>query len=384
MGRGQRRTSFPTALGDHHETSAPQILASGIRRCRAAGRVASRQGASVSDAADYDHCRGGCGRTDGYHRTHYHRAQRNALGQTIVIENNGAAAGSIAHGRAARAAPDGYTLSLGHWGTHVVNGAVYTLAYDVLKDFEPVALISSSTYFMVGKRDLPANDLKDLVAWLKASPDKVTQGTPGAGSPGHIGGILLQSILGVRWTFVPYRGANPVMQALLAGDYDWTFTTPDQGLPQIHAGRVKAYAITAKQRMALAPDVPTTDEAGLPGFYLSYWHGLWAPKGTPKEIVGKLNAAVVSAFGRAGRSFAAHRARTGDFPARAADTGDAWHAAEGRNRKVVAARQSGRHQTGMMRTKVGYSRAVAPLRSNRRVALPLTAWSRTLSASWPE
>jgi tripartite-type tricarboxylate transporter receptor subunit TctC len=221
---------------------------------------------------------------------------RNALGQTIVIENNGAAAGSIAHGRAARAAPDGYTLSLGHWGTHVVNGAVYTLAYDVLKDFEPVALISSSTYFMVGKRDLPANDLKDLVAWLKASPDKVTQGTSGAGSPGHIGGILLQSILGVRWTFVPYRGANPVMQALLAGDYDWTFTTPDQGLPQIHAGRVKAYAITAKQRMALAPDVPTTDEAGLPGFYLSYWHGLWAPKGTPKEIVGKLNAAVVSAL----------------------------------------------------------------------------------------
>jgi len=221
---------------------------------------------------------------------------RNALGQTIVIENNGAAAGSIAHGRVARAAPDGYTLSLGHWGTHVVNGAVYTLAYDVQKDFEPVALISSSTYFMVGKRDLPANDLKALVAWLKASPDKVTQGTSGAGSPGHIGGILLQSILGVRWTFVPYRGANPVMQALLAGDYDWTFTTPDQGLPQIHAGRVKAYAITAKRRMALAPNVPTTDEAGLPGFYLSYWHGLWAPKGTPKEIIGKLNAAVAAAL----------------------------------------------------------------------------------------
>jgi tripartite-type tricarboxylate transporter receptor subunit TctC len=221
---------------------------------------------------------------------------RNALGQTIVIENNGAAAGSIAHGRAARAAPDGYTLSLGHWGTHVVNGAVYALAYDVQKDFEPVALISSSTYFMVGKRDLPANDLKDLVAWLKASPDKVTQGTSGAGSPGHIGGILLQSILGVRWTFVPYRGANPVMQALLAGDYDWTFTTPDQGLPQIRAGRIKPYAVTAKRRMALAPNVPTTDEAGLPGFYLSYWHGLWAPKGTPKEIIGKLNAAVLSAL----------------------------------------------------------------------------------------
>jgi tripartite-type tricarboxylate transporter receptor subunit TctC len=218
------------------------------------------------------------------------------LGQTIVIENNGAAAGSIAHGRIARATPDGYTLSLGHWGTHVVNAAVYTLQYDVLKDFEPIALISVSPYFMVGKRDLPANDLKDLVAWLKASGDKATQGTSGAGSPGHIGGVSLQSMLGTRWLFVPYRGANPVMQALLAGDFDWTFTTPDQGLPQIRAGRIKPYAITARSRMALAPDIPTTDEAGLPGFHLSYWHGLWAPRGTPKAIVETLNAAVVTAL----------------------------------------------------------------------------------------
>jgi tripartite-type tricarboxylate transporter receptor subunit TctC len=218
------------------------------------------------------------------------------LGQTIVIENNGAAAGSIAHGRVARAAPDGYTLSLGHWGTHVVNGAVYTLQYDVLKDFEPVALISVSPYFMVGKRDLPANDLEDFVAWLKASGDKATQGTSGAGSPGHIGGVSLQSMLGTRWLFVPYRGANPVMQALLAGDFDWTFTTPDQGLPQIRAGRIKPYAIAAKSRMALAPGIPTTDEAGLPGFYLSYWHGLWAPRGTPKDIIETLNAAVVAAL----------------------------------------------------------------------------------------
>jgi tripartite-type tricarboxylate transporter receptor subunit TctC len=218
------------------------------------------------------------------------------LGQTIVIENNGAAAGSIAHGRVARAVPDGYTLSLGHWGTHVVNGAVYTLQYDVLKDFEPVALISVSPYFMVGKKELPANDLRDLVAWLKASGDKATQGTSGAGSPGHIGGVSLQSILGTRWVFVPYRGANPVMQALLAGDFDWTFTTPDQGLPQIRAGRIKPYAITAKSRMALAPNVPTTDEAGLPGFYLSYWHGLWAPRGTPKDVIETLNAAVVAAL----------------------------------------------------------------------------------------
>ena len=221
---------------------------------------------------------------------------RNTLGQTIVIENNGAAAGSIAHGRVARAAPDGYTLSLGHWGTHVVNGAVYALQYDTLTDFEPVALISVSPYFIVGRSNLPPGNLKELVAWIKANGEKGTQGTSGAGSPGHIGGALLQSILGTRWVFVPYRGANPVMQALLAGEFDWTFTTPDQGLPQIRAGRVKPYAITAKSRMAQASDVPTTDEAGLPDFYLSYWHALWAPKGTPKEIIAKLNAAVVAAL----------------------------------------------------------------------------------------
>ena len=221
---------------------------------------------------------------------------RATLGQTIVIENNGAAAGSIAHGRVARAAPDGYTLSLGHWGTHVVNGAVYTLTYDTQKDFEPIALISVSPYFMVGKSDLPANDLNDLVAWLKAKGDRATQGTSGAGSPGHIGGVLLQSILRTRWLFVPYRGANPVMQALLAGEFDWTFTTPDQGLPQISARRIKPYAITARSRMANAPNVPTTDEAGLPGFYLSYWHGFWAPRGTPRDIIAKINTAVVVAL----------------------------------------------------------------------------------------
>src|SRR5262250_50670 len=221
---------------------------------------------------------------------------RATLGQTIVIENNGAAAGSIAHGRVARAAPDGYTLSLGHWGTHVVNGAAYALPYDTLTDFEPVALISVSPYFIVGKSNLPPNNLRELVAWITANGERGTQGTSGAGSPGHIGGVLLQSILGTRWIFVPYRGANPLMQALLASEYDWTFTTPDQGLPQIQAGRVKAYAITAKARMAQAPSVPTTDEAGLRDFYLSYWHGLWAPKGTPREFIGKLNAAVVAAL----------------------------------------------------------------------------------------
>src|SRR5256885_8529445 len=160
---------------------------------------------------------------------------RNTLGQTIVIENNGAAAGSIAHGRVARAAPDGYTLSLGHWGTHVVNGAVYSLSYDTLTDFEPVALISQSPYFMVGKSGLPPNSLKELVAWIKANGENGTQGTSGAGSPGHIGGGVLQSLLDTRWVFVPYRGAHPVMQALLGGEVDRALTTPDPGPPPIPA-----------------------------------------------------------------------------------------------------------------------------------------------------
>jgi tripartite-type tricarboxylate transporter receptor subunit TctC len=221
---------------------------------------------------------------------------RMSLGTTIVIENNGSAAGSIAHGRVARASPDGYTLSLGHWGTHVVNGAVYSLTYDVYKDFEPVALISSNPYLMVGRLTLPADDLRGLVGWLKANPVTATQGTSGAGSPGHIGGIMLQSILGVTWQFIPYRGANPVMQDLVAGQFDFTFTPPDQGMPQIRAGRIKVFAVSAKQRLGIAPDVPTTDEAGLPGFYLSYWHGLWAPRGTPKDVVAKLSAAVADAL----------------------------------------------------------------------------------------
>jgi len=235
------------------------------------------------------------GPTDTIGRIIFARIQA-SLGQPIVIENNGAAAGSIAHARVARAAHDGYMLSLGHWGTHVVNGAVYALSYDVLKDFEPISLISNSPYIIVGKSDLAASDLKSLIGQLKSNPNKMIQGTSGAGSPGHIAGALLQSTLGTRWVFVPYRGAGPSMQALLAGEYDWTFSTPDQAVPQIKAGRIKAYAVAAKDRMSLVPNVPTTDEAGLPGFYLAYWHAVWAPKGTPTDIVARLNAAIVAAL----------------------------------------------------------------------------------------
>jgi tripartite-type tricarboxylate transporter receptor subunit TctC len=235
------------------------------------------------------------GPTDTITRTLSER-MRASLGQPIIIENNGAAGGSIAVGRAARAAPDGYTVSIGHWATHVVNGAVYPLQYDLLKDLEPVSLISINPFLIAAKNAVPADDLKSFIAWLKANSGQASQGTSGAGSPSHVGGVLLQSITGVRWPFVPYRGAAPVMQDLVAGQVDWAISTPDVSLPQMRAGKIKIYAVMGKSRLAAAPEIPTVDEAGLPEFYLSYWHGLWVPTGTPKEIIAKLNVAVIDAL----------------------------------------------------------------------------------------
>ncbi|SRR6266436_1182293 len=235
------------------------------------------------------------GPTDTITRTLSER-MRASLGQPIIIENNGAAGGSIAVGRAARAAPDGYTVSIGHWATHVVNGAVYPLQYDLLKDLEPVSLISINPFLIAAKNAVPADDLKSFITWLKANSGQASQGTSGAGSPSHVGGVLLRSITGVRWPFVPYRGAAPVMQDLVAGQVDWAISTPDVSLPQMRAGKIKIYAVMGKSRLAAAPEIPTVDEAGLPEFYLSYWHGLWVPTGTPKEIIAKLNAAVIDAL----------------------------------------------------------------------------------------
>jgi tripartite-type tricarboxylate transporter receptor subunit TctC len=216
-----------------------------------------------------------------------------ALGQPILVENVTGASGSIGTGRVARAAPDGYTISIGDWSTHVINGAVYPLTYDLLQDFEPVALLPSSPQTFLAKNAVPANDLKELIAWLKANQDKVSWGTPGAGAPGHITALLLQNLIGARFQFVPYRGAAPAMQDLVAGQIDVTTNQISNALPQIRAGKIKAYAITGKARLDVAPEIPTADEAGLPGFYVSVWRGVWAPKQTPKDIVAKLNAAVV-------------------------------------------------------------------------------------------
>ena len=218
---------------------------------------------------------------------------RASLGQSIVIENVSGAAGSIAVGRVARAAPDGYTLILGNLGTQVVNGAIYALPYDLLNDFEAVALLPSNNQLIIARNGAPAKDLKELIAWVKASGDKVTVGTAGVGSPSHITAVYFQSTIGARFQLVPYRGTPQVIQDLVAGQIDLVFDQASSSLPQVRSGTIKAHAVTAKTRLAAAPDIPTADEAGLPGFYSSIWFGLWVPKNTPKDIVNKLNSAVV-------------------------------------------------------------------------------------------
>jgi tripartite-type tricarboxylate transporter receptor subunit TctC len=221
---------------------------------------------------------------------------RAPLGQPIIVENVGGASGSLGIGRVARASPDGYTLSYGAWATHVVNGAVYVLPYDLSSDFEAISQTISTRFLIAAKTAMPANDLQGLVAWLKANPDKASAGTSGAGSPAHIGGVLLQSLTGARFQFVPYRGTAPAMQDLVAGQIDMMIDNTVNALPQYRAGRIKVYAVLADNRSAAAPDIPTVDEAGVPGFHLASWHGLWAPKGTPKTVIAKLNAAVVEAL----------------------------------------------------------------------------------------
>ena len=219
-----------------------------------------------------------------------------SLGQPVVVENMGGANGSIAVGRVARAAPDGYTLCLGVWNTHVSNGALYSLQYDVVNDFAPVSLLASFSSMIAARKSLPANDLKQFIAWLKANSNSASQGSAGVGSLGHIGGVYFQNVTGTRIQHVPYRGSAPAMQDLVAGRIDMMIDAPVVILPQLRAGTIKAFALLAERRLAQAVDVPTADEAGLPGFHLSNWFGLWAPKGIPKEIVGKLNAATVKSL----------------------------------------------------------------------------------------
>jgi tripartite-type tricarboxylate transporter receptor subunit TctC len=218
------------------------------------------------------------------------------LRQPVIIENVTGAAGSIGVGRVARAPADGYTLDVGQWSTHVTNGAVYALPYDLLKNFEPVALLSRQSFLISAKKNLPPNDLNGLIAWLKANPDNALAGTAGLGTESHIMGVFFQHETNTRFQFVPYRGASQATQDLVAGQIDLMFNTPSNVIPQMRAGTIKAYAVTAKNRSAAAPDVPTVDEAGLPGFHESSWWALFAPRGTPKDIIRKLNTAVIDAL----------------------------------------------------------------------------------------
>ena len=222
------------------------------------------------------------------------------LGQSVIIENPTGAAGTIGTGRVARSAPDGYTTILGHWQTHVINGATYTLSFDLVNDFEPISLVADCPVWFIAKAALPPKDLAELIAWLKDNPGKATVGIGGVGGGADVVGTYFQKNTGTRFQFMPYRGAAPMIQDLVAGQIDLTFTQVASALAQVRAGQLKAYAVMSKARWPAAPETPTFDEVGVPGLNASFWHGLWAPRGTPKDIIARLNAALVEALDDAG------------------------------------------------------------------------------------
>jgi tripartite-type tricarboxylate transporter receptor subunit TctC len=221
---------------------------------------------------------------------------RASLGQPVIVEDVTGAGGSVGVGRVAHAGGDGYTLSVGHWSTHVVNGAIYALPYDLVNDLTPIAQLPSNPMVIVSRNSVPAQNLKQLIAWLKQNDGKVTVGTAGAGSGTHVSGVYFQNLIGAHFQFVPYRGTGPALMDLVAGHIDVIVDQASNSLPQVRAGQVRAYAVTAPSRLASAPDIPTTDEAGLPGFHMSLWYGAWSGKATPKPVIDKLNTAFVAAL----------------------------------------------------------------------------------------
>jgi len=221
---------------------------------------------------------------------------RAAMGQPVIVENVTGAGGTIGVGRLVRSTPDGYTIGIGQWGTNMANGAIYPLPYDLVQDLEPIALIASQPFIIVARKSIPADDLKGLIGWLKVNSAKASEGNSGIGTPSHVAGILFQNLIGAHVQMVPYRSAGASMQDVVAGQIDLLLDTPAGAVPQISAGTVKAYAVTTRERLTVAPDIPTVDEAGLPGFYFSFWHALWAPKGTPKPVIERLNQAVIAAL----------------------------------------------------------------------------------------
>jgi tripartite-type tricarboxylate transporter receptor subunit TctC len=225
---------------------------------------------------------------------------RTSLDQPTIVENVSGAGGTIGVTRLFRAAPDGYTVVVGQWTSHVGAGAMYPVPFDYLGDFEPVSLISTAPLWIIARSDLPAKDLKELIAWLKANPDKASAAITGLGSGIHMCLVYFQNMTGTKFPLAPYRGAAPLMQDMLAGQIDLSCPEAGQTLPQYRAGSIKAYAVLTQKRWFAAPDVPTIDEAGVPGLHFPFWHGMWAPKGTPKDVIARLNAAVVDALADAG------------------------------------------------------------------------------------
>lgn len=221
---------------------------------------------------------------------------RFTLKQPVLVENVTGAGGSIGVTRAVRSAPDGYTISFGHLGTHVFNGAIYPLTFDLLTDLEPVAMLPSNPMVIVSKNDVPAKTLKEFIAWAKQNSGKVSAGTAGAGSGSHVAGLYFENITGVKLQFVPYRGTGPALNDLMAGQIDIMVDQTSNSINQIRFGKIRAYAVTDQKRVPTADDIPTVDEAGLPGFYMTLWSGMWVPKGTPRATITKLNAAVLEAL----------------------------------------------------------------------------------------
>jgi tripartite-type tricarboxylate transporter receptor subunit TctC len=219
-----------------------------------------------------------------------------SLGEAILVENTTGAGGSIGVGRVVHSPPDGYTIGFGHLGTNVANGAIYKLGYDLVADLEPVVLLPSNPMIIVSKNAVPPKSLEELLAWLKSRPQPATAGTAGAGSGSHIAGLAFEAASGIKLQYVPYRGTGPAMNDLVAGQIDLIVDQLSNSINQVRAGTIRGYAVTDSKRAEQAPDIPTTDEAGLPGFHMTLWSGLWVPKGTPKEIVAKLNAATVDAL----------------------------------------------------------------------------------------